>query len=157
MVGVSLDWSLISCRRCDTLGISTTFLTCLGLGWPRRLDAWGLQIPRRDKNFPASLGGLGDENWRIPLGFPITAVDILIQGPLQPSPNHPRTARGLFRQKRTVLIPHVRRELEHLDEDRRCSPVRPHARLPGLHKCSAGHIRDTVDSCSYKTGPGGWH
>ena len=112
---------------------------------------------KEGQNFPASLGGLGDENWRIPLGFPVTAVDILIQGPLQPSPNHPRTARGLFRQKRTVLIPHVRRELEHLDEDRRCSPVRPHARLPGLHKCSAGHIRDTVDSCSYKTGPGGWH
>ena len=65
--------------------------------------------------------------------------------PLQPSPNHPRTARGLFRQKRTVLIPHVRRELEHLNEDRCCSPVR-------LHKSSASHIRDTVDSCSYKTG-----
>lgn len=126
MVGVSLDWSLTSCRRYDThWEYPQPSSPVLDLGGPEA-GCLGSAVSKEEQNFPASLGGLRDENWRIPLGFPVTAVDILIQGPLQPSPNHPRTARGLFRQKRTVLIPHVRRELEHLSDGRCCSPVRPH-------------------------------
>ena len=74
---------------------------------------------KKEQNFPASLGGLEDENWRIPLGFPITAMDNVIQevGDLFSPPQIIQINRDLLRRKRSVLIPNARRELEHLSKN----------------------------------------
>lgn len=74
---------------------------------------------KKEQNFIASLGGLGDENWRSPLGFPITAMDNLIQevGDLFNPPQIIQINRDLLRRKRSVLIPNARRELEHLSKN----------------------------------------
>lgn len=119
-----VQWGVLAGLWClvpgitPTLGMSAVLLACPGLRCPRRLDTWGLDSKEKP-NFPASLGGFGDENPRIPMGFPVTAVDNLNQEIGAPStlpPNCPRTTRGLLRQKGSVLIPNASRQLANLSE-----------------------------------------